>query len=284
MSLATTTDTTTMGDQGPTADARLAPHLDDLVRLADERAEAYAAADPFPHTVIDGLFDAGALRRVRDELPARDTSGWTTWDTANERKRVFDRPDRLGGTARRLADELNSSEFVRFLERLSGIGGLVPDPHLTAAGYFDVRTGGFLDVHIDFARNPKLHLVRRINVLVYLNEDWQEDWGGRLELCRTVDGRTVRSIVPVLGRMVIFSTPGAAHGRPEPVRAPGGRSRLCFSAYYFTSPDLPDTPVENHGVLFAERSRSRRATAARFVPPIVLDGARTVRRNLRSRG
>ncbi|MDY7104195.1 MAG: 2OG-Fe(II) oxygenase [Actinomycetota bacterium] len=258
---------------------RLTPHVDDLLRLADARAEAYAAADPFPHAVIDGLFDPNLLRRVTAELPSRDATGWTTWDTVNEWKYVFDNPERFGPHARGLANELNGSEFVRFLERISGIGGLVPDPHLTAAGYFDVRTGGFLDVHIDFARNPKLSLVRRINVLVYLNEDWQDDWGGELQLCRTVDGPPVQSVVPLFNRMVIFSTPDAAHGHPTPIRAPERRSRLCFSAYYFTSPDQPDSPTSLNGVLFAERHGGRRyADARRFVPPVVFDGIKAAKR------
>ena len=90
-----------------------------------------------------------------------------------------------------------------------------------AAGYFDVRRGGFLDVHIDFARNPKLSLVRRVNVLVYLNQDWEDGWGGELELWRSLDDGPVQRIAPIFNRMVVFSTPGAAHGHP----AAGGRAR-----------------------------------------------------------
>jgi hypothetical protein len=265
-----------------TTGTRLTPHIDDLIRVADARSAAYAAGDPFPHAVIDGLIDPLALRRVLAELPSRDASGWTTWDTVNEWKYVFDNPERFGPYARALATELNSSEFVRFLERLSGIDGLIPDPHLTAAGYFDVRTGGFLNVHVDFARNPKLSLVRRINVLVYLNEGWQEDWGGQLELCRTIDGEPVQSIVPVFNRMVVFSTPDAAHGHPVPVKAPDRQSRLCFSAYYFTSPEQPDSPTSLNGVLFAERHGGRRyADARRLLPPVVVDGLKAARRQYR---
>ncbi len=277
---------TTPATRHSTAPGRLTPSLDQLMQVAQEGAAAYASAQPYPHAVIDGLFSTEALRAVATELPPRSAAGWTTWDTTNEWKHVFDRPEFFGPNARRLADDLNSSEFVRFLERLTGIDALVPDPHLTAAGYFDVRTGGFLNVHVDFARNPKLSLVRRVNVLVYLNEGWQEDWGGLLELRGRLDGGVVQSILPVLNRMVVFSTPGAAHGHPRPVAAPEGRSRLCFSAYYFTSPDLPDSPFERHGVLFSEAGdEGLSGTVRRFVPPIAIDGAKAVRRRYRrSRG
>ena len=88
-------------------------------------------------------------------------------------------------------------------------------------------------------------------MLVYLNDDWQEDWGGSLELWRTLSDGPVQSIVPLMNRMAVFSTPGAPHGHPKPITAPAGRSRLCFSAYYFTSPDTEDAPTESHGVLFS---------------------------------
>jgi hypothetical protein len=149
---------------------------------------------------------------------------------------VFDRPEGLDLAARALADELNGSELIRCLERLTGIDGLVPDPHRTSAGYFDVPTDGFLDIHVDFTRNRRLSLIRPINVLVYLNENWQPEWGGQLELSRSMDDGPVKEIVPLLNRTVVFPTPDAAHGHPKPITAPAGRSRLCFSAYYFTSP------------------------------------------------
>ncbi len=264
--------------------ARMAPDLTELLAYAEAQASTYSSADPFPHGVYDGLFDTDGLRRVAAEMPARDTT-WTTWDTANEWKYVLDRPDRFGRAARQLCDELNSSEFVRFLERLTGIDGLIPDPHLTAAGYFQIERGGFLNVHMDFARNPKLALVRRVNVLLYLNEGWQESWGGQLELWRSLDSGPVQSIVPLMNRMVVFSTPGAAHGHPNPVVAPDGRSRLCFSAYYFTSPDQPDSPKGRNGVLFSERDEQGGLAgfARKLVPPIVMDGFRSVRRLRRRR-
>lgn len=264
------------------ARARMTPPLERLLRLADEQAPDYVGADPFPHCVIDGLFDGEALRQVAAELPARDAT-WTTWDTANEWKHVLDRPERFGPAARQLCDELNGSEFIRFLERLTGVDGLVPDPHLTAAGYFQVERGGFLNVHIDFARNPKLSLVRRVNVLVYLNDGWQEDWGGNLELWRTLDSGPTRSIVPLMNRMVVFSTPQTPHGHPQPVVAPEDRSRLCFSAYYFTSPDRPDSPTDRNGVLFSQREeRAGLAGLARkLLPPLAMDGVRAARRCVR---
>jgi hypothetical protein len=265
---------------------RVLPGLDELLALADRHAAAYRSADPFPHVVLDDVLDPDSLRRVAAEMPPRSAQGWTKWETLNEWKYVFDQPERFGPAARRLQESLNSSEFVRFLEHLTGIDGLIPDPHLAAAGYFDIERGGFLNVHIDVTRHRKLNLDRRVNVLVYLNPDWQASWGGQLELWRSLDDGPTAEIVPTMGRMVVFSTPGAAHGHPKPVVAPDGRSRLCFSAYYFTSPDAPDGPTDFHGVLFKSRSSetSRLLRAVRqLCPPIVLEGAKLGIRQLRRR-
>jgi hypothetical protein len=258
------------------------PPLEVLLALADERAAGYAAADPFPHTVIDDLFEPGHLAAVAAELPSRRAPGWTTWDTADEWKHVFDQPERFGPAARRLADALNGSEFCRFLERLTGVTGLVPDPHLTAAGYFDVEAGGFLGVHVDFTHNPKLALVRRVNVLVYLNEGWQEAWGGQLELWRTTEDGPVRSVLPVFNRMVVFSTPGAPHGHPRPITAPVGLSRQCISAYYITSPGRAAAPSARTGVVYSARpGRGRAALARKLLPPLAVDVMKAVRRQKR---
>jgi hypothetical protein len=268
------------------SDTPVLPPLDDLLATADRWAAAYGAAGPFPHAIFDGLLDVGQLQRVAAEMPPLSAEGWTKWETLNEWKYVFDQPEHFGPAARRLHDALNGSEFVRFLERLTGIAGLVPDPHLTAAGYFDIEPGGFLNVHVDFTRNPKLNLDRRVNVLVYLNPGWQASWGGQLELWRSLDDGPAAEIVPLMGRMVVFSTPGAAHGHPKPVCAPDGRSRLCFSAYYFTSPDAPDGPADSHGVLFSSRStRTSRALRAvrSLCPPILIDGVKLGVRQLRRR-
>ena len=251
-----------------------------LLGLAGGLADSYAGAEPFPHAVIDGLFDTARLAAVAAELP-RSAPGWKVYDTPTERKRVFDRPEELGPLARGLADELNGTEFLRFLECLTGIDGLVPDPHLTDAGFIDVSTGGFLDVHLDFTRNRRLSLVRRVNVLVYLNDGWQPDWGGQLELWQTIADGPVQTIVPVMNRTVVFSTPDALHGHPTPVAAPGGRHRLCFSAYYFTSPD--GDRARAHGVRFvAGRPRtSWKHRVRRLLPPALYDVLKSVRRRVR---
>jgi len=225
-----------------------------LLRHARAEASRYQQARPFPHAVFDGLFENRRLLAVHDELPDRSVEGWRSYDTTHEWKYVFDKVHRLGPAARGLALELSSSEFVQFLETLTGIDGLLPDPHLRQAGYMVAPHGGFLAPHTDFTTLGDLPLVRRVNALVYLNEGWRYEWGGQLELWRSLDDGPEVEIVPTLGRLVVFSTPGAAHGHPKPVVAPDDRSRVCFSAYYYTADDST-VPIERQLVLWGDEGR-----------------------------
>ena len=255
----------------------------DLLAAARAAAPAFRSARPFPHAVFDGLFDVEVLTQVVKELPA-STQRWRTYDTHHELKRVFDDTQGFGPAARWLAGTLNSGDFVRFIEELTGIGGLVPDPHLRHAGYFDVPTGGFLAPHIDFATHPELSLVRKVNALVYLNAGWQPGWGGQLELWSSHAGGPDVEIVPLMGRLVVFETVDAVHGHPKPVRAPGGRSRLCFSAYYYTiateavGPMVKTLPIWGDERTF--RTRFRHGVHM-LLPPVMPHAARSVIRRVR---
>lgn len=254
-----------------------------LLAAARAAAPAFRSARPFSHAVFDGLFDVDVLAQVAKELPAQ-SQRWRTYDDHHEFKRVFDDTQGFGPAARRLAGVLNSGDFVRFVEELTGIGGLVPDPHLRHADYFDVPTGGFLAPHIDFATHPELSLVRKVNALVYLNAGWQPEWGGQLELWSSHAQGPDVEIVPLMGRLVVFETADAVHGHPRPVRAPDGISRLCFSAYYYTiateavGPTVRTVPI--WGDEGTRRSRVRHGVYM-LLPPVMPRAARSMLRRVR---
>ena len=191
-----------------------------LMQVAAARSADYRGAAPFPHIMLDGLFSDSLLDQAVAELPAASAK-WTTYNTVNESKQVCSDASLFGPTAEIIVHALNSAPFVRFLERLTGIAGLIPDPHLHAAGYMKVSPGGFLGLHYDFATQRELKLDRRINVLLYLNRDWQSDWGGALELHSndpvTDPGHQAVMIEPLFNRVAIFNTPNALHGHRKPL-------------------------------------------------------------------
>jgi hypothetical protein len=163
----------------PSEPRAVAVRLDELAR---ELGPTYRAAKPFPHIVLDGVFDDDILDRVLAEWPARDAVPWITHDDGLERgKRTNGDIGRFGPTAQRVLTELSRPFFLEFLTELTGIPALIPDPYFAAAGLFETTEGGYLDIHADFSINARTGLDRRCNVLIYLNRDWTEANGGQLE-------------------------------------------------------------------------------------------------------
>lgn len=217
----------------------------------------YGEAKPFPHLVLDGLFDVALLRAVVGEFPSPDADRVelhndgvyvrlkrnTTWETA------------FGPCTRRLFETMASPVVLLALERMSGISGLIADPYLFGGGLHFTGRGGTLAIHADFNRHPKLNLDRRLNLLLYLNENWPEEYQGWLELWdRDMRGAAVR-IAPVFNRTVIFNTTSFSfHGQPEPVLGPAGIVRRSVALYYYTN-GRPDGEISerDHSTLWQSR-------------------------------
>jgi 2OG-Fe(II) oxygenase superfamily len=207
-----------------------------LLALAERRRREYAAADPYPHIVIDAFLPKMALERVLSEVPKPDEIGWIEFDDARGKKLASKVETQLGSATRALLYQLNSSVFIDFLETLTGIRGLVPDPHFWGGGIHQIVRGGFLKVHADFNRHPRLNLDRRLNLLLYLNPEWREEWGGCLELWDRDMTECRKKILPIFGRCVVFSTTDFSnHGHPEPLNCPEGTTRKSLALYYYSN-------------------------------------------------
>ncbi|MGH9255242.1 MAG: 2OG-Fe(II) oxygenase [Vicinamibacterales bacterium] len=228
-----------------------------LAQLARERASTYRTADPFPHLVEDCLFDPSILERVVDEFEAMDRGGWHHSEAAHERKWSTEDARQLGPFTSALIAQLNAGPFVSVLEQLTGIGGLVSDPHLRGGGLHEIRQGGLLGVHADFNVHPRLKLYRRLNLLIYLNKDWQEGWGGALELWDRSGQRCVRAIQPLFNRAVLFDTSNFSyHGHPHPLACPPERSRKSVALYYYSLECPAEADPAAHGTIFLSPDKS----------------------------
>jgi hypothetical protein len=219
-----------------------------LLELAREHCVDYARACPFPHVVFDDLFSAEVLDAVLCEFPAPGDGDWWRFESTRERKLAANDETMLGPTTRQLLQELNSGPMIDFLNRLTGIPGLVPDPHFIGGGLHQIQAGGYLDVHADFNLHPYTGLQRRLNLLLYLNKDWPDEYGGALELWRRGGKGPDKVVAPVFGRCVIFTTSDQAyHGHPKPLTCPPDRTRRSLALYYYS---LPDQAVVAHNTVF----------------------------------
>lgn len=204
-------------------------------------AQSYRTATPFPHIAIDELLDKDLLREVAAHYPPLE--GKEYFNRAQERlKSQFHAQEVTYGRTRNLLAELNSQAFLGFLEEMTGIEGLVADPYFAGGGLHLTRPGGHLSVHADFNIHDKMKLERRLNLLVYLNDDWRPDYAGALELWDKEMTRCEVSVAPVLGRAVVFTTSlDSFHGQPDPLACPPDRDRRSIATYYYTA--LPVTAL-----------------------------------------
>lgn len=212
-----------------------------LTTLGAEDAARFAAARPFPHLVVDGLWPDDLLKSLDAEFPAPDDPRWITYPDAKERgKKAGDR--RMWGPATRgFFDAARSPDACAMLELLTGIEPLTADD--IGGGMHETGEGGRLASHVDFNVHPTLPLERRLNMLVFLSPDWDPAWGGTLYLGEQRDV----AVVPAWNRTVIFATGETSwHGHPEPVV--GDHLRRSLACYYY-APLRPET-AEGHSTLW----------------------------------
>lgn len=224
-----------------------------LMGIAKEQKGRYKHAEPFPHIIIDAPASSLHLMHCHHswQIPG---SEWFSYDNPLERK--FANPNEFWMTepVRETIHEMNSQGFVNFLETLTGISPLIVDPKLNGGGQHMIMRGGKLDVHEDYNFHKETGLHRRLNVLLYINPDWKEEWGGHLELWDKEMTLPVKKIAPKFNRMVIFSTiPGAHHGHPDPLNCPVNESRKSIAMYYYSTTRPKEEISENHSTIFRKR-------------------------------
>lgn len=262
-----------------------------LIALGEREHQPYVANTPFSHIVIDEFFEPKALDEVLNEVDALDrTKRYAKFldrETGHNKFAFF--PDAIGPNTARLAQYLNSGPFLAYLEKLTGIPNLIADPSYFGGGVHWIDNGGYLEVHADFNHLKKYNLARRINLLLYLNKDWKDEYNGHLELWDLPTLQKRKAVAPVFNRAVIFSTvKEALHGHPTPLSAPPGVARRSLALYYYTNTWEP--AVQAHTTLYyisqkhkvrIRVSRIVRGLVLDLIPPIFRKTVRAIKRAIR---
>lgn len=168
----------------------------------------------------------------------------------NSRKLASNQTELWEPSTRKFFEDLNSKEFTTFLSDLTGVPELVADHTLQGGGLHKIEVGGFLGIHTDFVKHPQFDLYRRLNLLIYLNKDWQGSWGGHLELWEgdRHPERKVASIAPKFNASVLFKTTDKSwHGHPSKLKCPPEQSRKSLALYYYTK-ERPDYQISTNTV------------------------------------
>jgi len=214
---------------------------------------------PFPYLVVDNYFDNEVLEEIASVFPKEDEIEYYKYNSPLEYKLAADDITKFPEPIARFFQEvLNGPEFLRYLEKVTGIEGLIPDPYLRGAGLYVAPPGGFIHMHLDANMHPQLQLHRRLNAIVYLNKDWLEEhdgclqiWSGHKEGAKHVLDRKEDAIAPLFNKMVIFEPSEISyHGHPDPYCGPAP-GRIAVSTFYYTA-DRP-VKVPSHGSISIPR-------------------------------
>lgn len=222
----------------------------------EQLRDAYRAASPFPHMVIDGFLDpqvAAQAARSFEPFEQARLKG-REFSAVNESRKVqIVDPTRFPDPIRQISDAIAAPSFLADLAFITGIESLLWDHGYAGGGMHQTDQSGWLDVHVDFNFNEQLQLHRRLNILIYLNPSWDERWGGLLELWNADVTRREHAITPVLNRCVVFTTSDISYHGVTAVQCPPGVQRCSFAAYYYTEQPPEGWRGEKHSTIFKAR-------------------------------
>lgn len=237
------------------------PVLENLDRWIDSNGHTFREQQPFPHAVIDDVFDADVLREVLAEFPDPSDPVWDRAEDVGVQVKLrsnWQSDADMKPRTRELVHFLNSGVFLDRMSKLTGIDQLISDPYYTGGGLNCILPGGLLDVHCDGNWHHRMGVHRRLNAILYLNEGWQKEWHGEFELWNEDMSKCVKAVEPAFNRLLVFETHDFSyHGHPTPLACPDGESRKSVIVYYYTSTPRPQDQVlveEPHRALWRTKS------------------------------
>lgn len=227
---------------------------------AGELRREFDSATPFRHLVIDEFLTEDVCRELMAQFPAFDREHARNELGEVGGKAVFQSLPELGPAYARLDAMLRSPEFLAFVRQITGIPGLIYDPKYVGGGTHENLHGQELDPHVDFNYHPNTQLHRRLNLILFLNQEWREEWGGALELhvnpWLPPEEDSVKVIVPIADRCVIFETTETSWHGFRRISFPAGRenlSRRSIAVYYYTKERPANELAANHSTVYVPR-------------------------------
>lgn len=225
------------------------------LNVGAQNRNKYLSASPFPHVFIDDFLSSDCYSQLVAEFPDVNSTTWYKFrSTMENNKRNSTDLSTLPDSFKKILMEFNSNEFLSFLEELTGICDLIPDPSFKGGGLHKTGHGGKLGIHVDYNFHPTLKLDRRLNAILYLNDYWEDSWGGSLELWNEDVSECVKKISNKGNRLVVFNTDERSwHGHPDPLNCPKDVYRHSIAFYYYTKGRPEAEVAPEHNTIFKPR-------------------------------
>lgn len=215
----------------------------------------YSHGNPVPWIFFDDFLPDKILKQIQKEITKIPSHVWSDF-TRNGSYMVECNNLKYAPYTRELVLNLNSGEFLQWLENITGLKKLLPDPHLIGAGLMRSRTGHSLKLHTDFNWNEQLHLNRALSMILYISKEWKSEWEGNLEFWSFDRQELLHKIEPVPNRLLIWNyNERLVHGHPQPITCPKNASRDGLRLFYFTSNSTPSSQPHRSLYWYDEKNK-----------------------------
>lgn len=218
-----------------------------LAKLNDE----FVGTPPFPMIVLDDFLPEDLCKAMATETHDIPSHEWSEFTRKNSHMQECINMDVCPVARDYFVAHMHSQAGMQWMTKLTGIADLIPDPYLVGAGYSRSYNGDFLGIHTDFNWNESLKLHRMLSLILYIEPDWKEEYGGDIIFKDFNNKKVIQRIPPKFNRCVIWRHHKRGfHGYPEPITCPDDISRKTFRLFYYVSNATHNTQDLPHRSLY----------------------------------
>lgn len=226
-------------------------NIDKLKAEKSRLNEEWNTKSPFRYLYYDGFFFDHKAEQILEQYPDVTQGVWDGTTYIHQKNKFTQTRFPANSVLNEAFEELNSVEFRNYLTELTGIRDLEGDEKLFGGGLHQSLTGAFLNVHVDYNYHPDTKFHRRLNVLVYMNKDWKDEYEGHLQLWDMQKKVMLENIAPVFNRMAMFETNEISyHGHPVPLKTPHHISRKSLATYYYSKERPTSEITSDHNTIY----------------------------------
>jgi hypothetical protein len=242
-------------------------------------SEDFNSAKPYRHLVIDNFLDADTADFMFNHFPKEDVFN-KKYKGVNEFKAEGSNFEDFPEVFTQMREELHSKEWCEIMGKITGMDELFSVPDALGGGLHQGGDGSFLDIHIDFNIHADRGIHRRINLLIFFNKDWKEEYGGHTELWNADMTNLDKKVFPAMNRCLIFETNEISYHGYDKIKVPENVTRKSFYAYYYTA--LREDAAKYHDTVF--KARPTDSAVKKALTPIKEGAKNFIKRQLRKVG
>lgn len=227
-------------------------YSDDFLKKSHDE---FMKAEGFPHIIIDDFLQEDIATTLYEKFPTSQEMR-KNYKNLNENKSEGSGFDKYDPLFAQLKDELRSDKFRAAFSKLTEIDDLIIPDDFRGSGVHQGFDGSYLDIHVDFSIHPTLKKHRRLNLLIFLNKNWKEEYGGHCEFWNDDVSEKIGQALPSFNRAVIFRCSRTSFHGYDKITVPENESRKSFYSYFYT--DVAPG-VKYHDTIFKARPSEGKA-------------------------